>query len=1023
MDARQIQSDSTIRPLDVVMICIVGMTVAGSMLLLSAAKPTAPVDGAIEWHEESLLRAVVQLLCLNYQVPTFYSGAIKNFILGIGAGLALLGLTVAVISGARTIDEEPAALGQPVASPDASTIRDHHADRRHIAPLLAAQVLVGLYLLWSFASSRWATAPQLAVGASILLAIPFLWSFALGRGLTAHGATIAARAVALVTVLIAAIAIWYHYGRNPTLRAEFPAGNPTFLAACLIPGMLISIGTTITLAIGLAREVSIKRVASLVAGLLVISLGAWAFYLTKSRGPTVGLVAGLLAMPFFALRDRRRWIPALLCASLAVTGYFYYARSADAFSPTNRDATIRLRTYAWSYAWRMFNERPFRGHGQGGFTLTSDSYAVDDALDDPLVFESRIAHAHNEWLEVMADLGAVGIVLVTAALLLTLRAGIAALRTTVDLRRQWVLIGLMSALVGLVVEECFGVGLRVSGVPTLFFTTLGLIWALSASAVTDATRFLATTRTGRTLTCLVSGLLGIGVLTLTQQDFAAARHAYQAGDALQRDDFAAAADLASRGTKRLSPQRVVTNLFRLTETHLRSAHFLQTRGRNRERRANEGETQDPRLMAFALEDYRLSDEACERASGSLKELVECAPGFINHGKLAYWLNLTRAANAASRNDPAKQAALLTNAQVAIERELQRQPFNRTIALDYARVAAQSGKIGSLMDVLARPLRHHRIDTPFVELLQQLLVDPIVMQRFDGIITAAKLAVTMDWIDETTEDHKQRWAPEKLRLGAMVRMSRGDYGGARDLLESAKDIYASLSTTAPIGAASFQAELADCRFFSDPTDPSEALASAQLALTLAPSSYQGRQLQAAIRTRMVHYFLATGNEDDAVKLLSKAAPAGVTEEDVMRELGSRYYRLAGSILGESARSALAPRRVLDLLTVLGAWTQRAIALNPGDPYAYFFDATIAYHSDRPDHAAGRLREAFDRGLPVDVACQFLDAALAARPLSASLSSLRSSQCTSQAMAPDRPTVPHPQVPPMIAAPTGANDSDG
>ena len=95
-----------IRPLHVVIIGLVVMTVAGGMLLLSAAQPIAPVDGAIEWHEGSLLLAVVEVLCLSYRFPADYSSAVKSFILGIGSGLALIAVGIAVAIRARTSEEE-----------------------------------------------------------------------------------------------------------------------------------------------------------------------------------------------------------------------------------------------------------------------------------------------------------------------------------------------------------------------------------------------------------------------------------------------------------------------------------------------------------------------------------------------------------------------------------------------------------------------------------------------------------------------------------------------------------------------------------------------------------------------------------------------------------------------------------------------------------------------------------------------------------------------------------------------------
>ncbi len=105
----RIGDPNALRPLHVVMIFLVSMTVAGGFLLLSAAESTTLVDGAVEWYAESPLRAVVQLLCLNYQFPTINAGEVKGFILAIGAGLAVLSLGVAVLASAPARERETVA--------------------------------------------------------------------------------------------------------------------------------------------------------------------------------------------------------------------------------------------------------------------------------------------------------------------------------------------------------------------------------------------------------------------------------------------------------------------------------------------------------------------------------------------------------------------------------------------------------------------------------------------------------------------------------------------------------------------------------------------------------------------------------------------------------------------------------------------------------------------------------------------------------------------------------------------------
>jgi len=1013
---------STIRPLNVVMFCLVVMTVAGGSLLLSAAKPIAPVDGAIEWQEESPLRAVVQLLCLNYQAPTIYAGTVKNYIFGIGAGLAILVLSIAIVGGPRTRAEgvagDDATLTSSVPNSSATEAGPHKV---HVAPLIAAQLLVGLYLLWSFASSRWLWAPELAVGGSILLTIHFLWAFGIGNGLGSSAARLASRAVVVIAVVTAAVAIWYHYGRNPTLRSDFPVGNPAFLAACLIPGILLT-AALICEKIGSAvKKRARAALAIIAAAVMVICL--WAFFLADSRGAYVGLLFGALAMAFFGLRGRMRWIPVVFGVAVAALGWFYFSGLADTFSQTGRSATVRLRSYAWSYAWRMFNERPFTGHGQGAFVLVGDSHVVNDVLNDPLVFESRIAHAHNEWLEVMADLGSVGIVLIAAALLLTLRAGAAALTAWPPRSERWALVGLMGALVALIVEECFSVGLRVSGVPILFYTVIGLIWALSGYGAPGLAHYLSATRARRVITVFVGGAVGLAALVMTQQDFAAARGVYRAREAFLESDYDEAIRLASLATNRLNPQRSLTNLYRLSEAHLQAAEYLQHRAGDRKRRAHDTEPPNARLLALAEEDYRLSDERCEEGSGALKELVLRSPGYINHGRVEYWLNITRARSATARNNLEKSRALLEDAVAAIRRELLRQPFSPSVAADYMRaqrnLAGSALDLAEVVDVFARPLRHHQVTGSYVDILAELAAEPEFDRQLEALLREAANALTTPPIDDQTGEPRETWTPEKLRLLATVRFMQGDYHGAREVLELAASAYDAIAGAVPFGAASCYAELADCWFFSEPNDPPLALASATRAITLAPVSRSGRLLILSVQTRMVDYFLAANEEEKAKHLLRETGPSTATDEDVLRELAARYRKMCESLLGRREAGGLLRKPPADLVPKLQRWATRAIELNPDDPLAHYLAADLAFYVGDDDVTAKHLRDAIDKGLPPDLARQFVQTARDKRPNSSALEALWSSLAPLQ--PPSRPAGESPS-PPERRSPTAPQDRE-
>ncbi len=964
-----------LRPLHVVMMCLAGGVITGGFLLLSAAESTTLVDGAVEWHAESPLRAIVQLLCLNYSFPTLNAGDIKGYLLGIGAGIGLIVLGVGGLARPVTAEIEVPTDGTDF---DALTERPR---KTHLPPLVAAQFLALLYVLWSFASSRWSASPRLSIGGSVLWATGFFWSFCLGQGLSVLGARWVCRVLLVVTGITSVVALWYYFGRNPTLRAKFPFGNPNFLAAALIPGVILALATAAEKWREFMRTDRWQSAVWCAIAVAVIALSGWTLTLSDSRGANVGLVVGIFATLLFGLPGRWKVVPLLIgiVGLLAATWYFVTFLAEP--SATGRDATMRLRVYAWSYAWRMFQDRPLTGHGQGGFAMAGDSLSAGDVLADPPVFESRIDHAHNEWLEVMADLGAVGLILIAAALLLTLYAAGRARRELGGADRA-VVTALLGALVGLVVSETFGVGLRVCEVPLAFFTVLGLLWAFARTGPVGRWWEETVSRSMRTFLAVLGLVTGPAALIATQQDFFAARQAYRTDTALQQADFESAIRAATLATDRLYPQRILMNYFRLAQTHLLAAEDLQNRASDRERRATETEPANPRLQLLAAEDYRAAEEQCKAASHALKELVSAAPAYINHGQLEYRINLVLARVAASRGEMDTAQAYARNAATAIERELTRQPFDPDVALNFMRLVAQLIEPARVMDILSRPLRYNRVSDEAVAFLRDLVRNDTFATEWARVLDEAENAAAPD----RERGVPETWAPEKLRLGATLDFIQGDYSAAVHRFEQAALRYDRLGAGPPLGAASCYAELADCRFYADPQHPAPAIDAAQRALEITAESRPGRELRSSIRQRLIHYYLAAGEEDEARRVLRELAPASVQPHVLENELGSRYRRLCESLLQRRENQTLR-KPTDDLLPRLIEWLRRAIELNPADPAAYFVAADLAFHAGDDAQAAQHLAEALRRGLPPEEAARFLEAALAKRPESDPLSALQ------------------------------------
>ena len=184
---------------------------------------------------------------------------------------------------------------------------------------------------------------------------------------------------------------------------------------------------------------------------------------------------------------------------------------------------------------------------------------------------------HNEWLETGADLGIIGLVIVLATIFLTLMGGAKALLHMNSPSQRWMMIGLLSSLVALTIAECFSVGLRITGVPLVYFTIIGLIWGLSTPVSGGWQYKISRNR-------LISALVLIGSIAIcacllpenSRRDFAAARAMYDINSALEVDNVNLAHKLANRCYEdRLSPGRKLSGLQQKTQTYLQTAEILQ----------------------------------------------------------------------------------------------------------------------------------------------------------------------------------------------------------------------------------------------------------------------------------------------------------------------------------------------------------------------------------------------------------------------------------------------------------------
>lgn len=213
------------------------------------------------------------------------------------------------------------------------------------------------------------------------------------------------------------------------------------------------------LAIALLMSVQLKRIYRSALFFIIILLGA-CFLLTFSRASWLAFLLGLTLMLF--LSRRTYMIFSIMCIFILLLFYF---------TPSRERALYVFQTHGTSerflllkIGWRMFMENPFLGKGIGTFMNYCSQYTSG------LV----IRYAHNCYLQILAETG------VFALISFLLFVGFLLYKSVKTLRKNFdfLLLGLISAIFGFLVQSSLDVQFYSLQLATMFWAFLGLLVAL-----------------------------------------------------------------------------------------------------------------------------------------------------------------------------------------------------------------------------------------------------------------------------------------------------------------------------------------------------------------------------------------------------------------------------------------------------------------------------------------------------------------------------------------------------------------
>jgi O-antigen ligase len=170
-------------------------------------------------------------------------------------------------------------------------------------------------------------------------------------------------------------------------------------------------------------------------------------------------------------RGRRVILGSILIAS-AVAVWIGIEPLVERFARVHTDFE-NGRLPLWQAAVAMFRDQPLVGNGWGSYRYLLNGYRIEPT-------GLKYFHVHNEYLEVAADAGLVGLGVVGVLVGLLLRRIVSALRTPLEESTRALVVAMSIALLSIVVHSIADFGLRIPGVALVFVALLAIFVRVTA---------------------------------------------------------------------------------------------------------------------------------------------------------------------------------------------------------------------------------------------------------------------------------------------------------------------------------------------------------------------------------------------------------------------------------------------------------------------------------------------------------------------------------------------------------------
>ena len=157
-------------------------------------------------------------------------------------------------------------------------------------------------------------------------------------------------------------------------------------------------------------------------------------------------------------------------------------KSRISISQFTEGSSLKRRIAIWKFTALMIKDHPILGSGIGTFKYNSLSYQAKffDQGENRRLYPYGIADkTHNEYLQLWAELGIIGLGIFIWLIITYFNYGIKLLKRIKDRYKQGILIGLMGGIIAVLIDSIFGFPLHLPATLVLFWLVLGLTMSMN----------------------------------------------------------------------------------------------------------------------------------------------------------------------------------------------------------------------------------------------------------------------------------------------------------------------------------------------------------------------------------------------------------------------------------------------------------------------------------------------------------------------------------------------------------------